>query len=281
MLSIDLRDLPVEGFDGFAHDPQQSNRILDTRYATLHQGFVRGGHHRQPDLHDALLDQFLVATILLCEELAENLGRGLLECRQSRPTQQQGSHHGTGRLVEPSQDLRVDLFEPANQALGFGGVLIHQLAALFGEKLQLTGFRRVRLEAAEFFRVEEQQLQDETTIAGIALGARGIEGLSVVRYRVRVDREEHQVDIFAEHGDQRAACLLQTYGDGTAGKAQCQLRRPSLNGLWGIVELAALPFAIRGSHRPKVFSIGPVDADVCYEFCFRCWLFRFGHGLEL
>ena len=74
------------------------------------------------------------------------------------------------------------------------------------------------------------------------------------------------MSILGKHRDHCSSGLLQRYRDGPAAKALCQLRGPDLDGLRGVVDFAALQFAIRGSHRPKVFSIGPIDADVRCEF---------------
>jgi hypothetical protein len=87
------------------------------------------------------------------------------------------------------QDLREDLFEPANQALHLGSVLVHQLPTFLREKLQFPSLHRIRLHATELVGMREQQLQDEIAIAGITLGAGGVKGLTVVGDCVGVDRE--------------------------------------------------------------------------------------------
>ena len=139
------------------------------------------------DLLEPFLDGFLAAAVVLRKEFVQHFGRGLLEGLQSRPSQEQRSHHGTAGILKPLRDLRKHLLEPGQQTLQFRGVLIHQLPSFLGEKLQLPGLHRVRIEAAELLGMSSQQLQNEIAVPRIALGAGRVKSFAVVGHGVGMD----------------------------------------------------------------------------------------------
>src|ERR1700676_5353200 len=106
----------------------------------------------------------------------------------------------------------------------------------------------------------QQDRQQQPGIAGIALGARRLEGIPEVSRRVRVHREQHQLRELEEHIHQRTSRLLQTHRDRPAAKTLAQIRYPRHHRFRRVVEFALFPLlGTGGDELPVVLLIGPVE----------------------
>ena len=100
---------------------------------------------------------------------------------------------------------------------------MHQLAAFLHQKLQSPRSWCVGVQPPELVSMERQDIQEESGITGIVLGAGGAKAFSVVRQRRRVNRENDQMVIFRQHKHQRPPGLFPytTLFRSTGGPRDC------------------------------------------------------------
>ncbi len=104
-----------------------------------------------------------------------------------------------------------------------------------------------------------QILQNQIPVAGIALGAGGVQALAIMRQRVGMKGEQIEMRILQQDGDQSAARWFQGHGQGPAAEALGQLGGPGLDRFGSVLQLAATAIALGGEHAPGVLAVGPID----------------------
>ena len=125
--------------------------------------------------------------------------------------------------------------------VGVAGFLLHQLAAFLHQELQSPRFGCVGVQPPELVTVERQDIQEESSITRIVLGAGGANAFSIIRQRRRVNRENDQLVIFRQRKNQRPPTLFQRYSDGLSPETQPELGRPDLHGFGGVIEGSGFP----------------------------------------
>src|SRR5207245_1821227 len=99
-------------------------------------------------------------------------------------------------------------------------------------------------------------------VTGVAFGAGRVEALAVVGQGVGVDREQHQVSVFAEHSYDCTARLFQSHGDGPAAETLVRFTGPDLDGFRGVLQLPVFdPRLASNLQSPDMFLIGPVQGN--------------------
>lgn len=133
---------------------------------------------------------------------------------------------------------------------------------MFDDLLQGGHRSALGLEGFEPFGVLDQQVELQTGIGGIILGAAAGECFAILGQGLGVDGEQDDPVVLAQGGDQGSFVELEAYRGGLAIESALQAERPVLDGL-GVMANDGL-FIVIGICGPQtdiVLRVGPVNAN--------------------
>jgi hypothetical protein len=157
--------------------------------------------------------------------------------QEGGPLDEETGGHGTPEILAAKlQGLREIHLEQGLEAVGQGGALINDGAAVFDQLLEQARLAVLGLPGSQLIGVAIQEEGLEIGVGAVVLGFAGNEGLAEFFEQDGVDGIEGDPGIGFQEGDEGAGRLLQADGEVCGGLFLVQVQKPAMEFFRGTVQ---------------------------------------------